>query len=114
MGRTKAQIKKIADNFIEQKLDEAACIEKMQSDGLSEKEIQDVIDAMTPEADIVEKPAFFGTTLHTVFKEIQLYIKDGTLADGQVIKMVSMEADRAERLNSQSNNTLIRYEAVKN
>lgn len=113
MGRTKAQIKKIAETFIEQKLDEAACIEKMQKDEFSEKEIQDVIDAMTPEADVKQKEKIVGKTLHTTYNEIQLYRKDGKLTDGQIIKTVSIEPDRAERLNSQSENSLIRYEEVK-
>lgn len=67
-------------------------------------------------APVVEQPqAKQPRKGHPVFEEVQLY-KDTerrTLEEGRVIKTVNMEADRAERLNLQSANTLIRYRPVK-
>lgn len=70
--------------------------------------------APAPVADQPEQPKH-PRKGHPVFEEVQLYRDSDSkrLEEGRVIKTVSMEADRAERLNYQSANTLIRYRPVK-
>lgn len=50
---------------------------------------------------------------HPRFEQVELYVSEGQLKEGTVIKIVNIEADRAERLNAQERNTKIRYRPVK-
>lgn len=67
--------------------------------------------AEQPKAKEVEQPK--AQSGHPRFEQVELYWSEGQLKEGTVIKVVSIEADRAERLNSQSRNTKIRYRPVK-
>lgn len=67
--------------------------------------------AEQPKAKKVEQPK--AQSGHPRFEQVELYLSEGQLKEGTVIKVVSIEADRAERLNSQSRNTKIRYRPVK-
>ena len=49
---------------------------------------------------------------HPEYEQVQLYRNGNKIEEGRVIKKVRIEKERAERMNSQSFNTLIRYRLV--
>lgn len=67
--------------------------------------------AEQPKMEKVEQPK--AHTGHPRFEQVELYVSEGQLKEGSVIKIVNIEADRAERLNAQERNTKIRYRPIK-
>jgi hypothetical protein len=120
MPKSKAQ----KDAAIEQlkTLDPQTRLEFLQQEKYSEKEIKEVLTAVAellgeePEAETqaptLERNKAKG---HPRFEKVQMYrtVQGGPITEGAVLKTVSMEQARADRLNSQINNTLIKYRPVK-
>lgn len=105
-------------------LDPQTRLEVLQDEKFSEKEIKEVLAAVAEalgEAPITGEP--IAPTLERnkpkssakpKYKQIQMYrnVPGGPVKDGETIKIVSLEPERAARLNGQSSNTLIKYVPV--
>lgn len=123
MPKSKAQKEAAIEQL--KTLDPQTRLEVLQDEKFSEKEIKEVLAAVaealgeTPEeveetiAPTLErnKPK---SSAKPKYKQVQMYrnVPGGPVKDGETIKIVSLEPDRAARLNSQSNNSLIKYVLV--
>lgn len=122
MPKSKAQKEAAIDQL--KTLDPQTRLEVLQDEKFSEKEIKEVLKAVAEalgEEPITDEP--IAPTLERnkpkssakpKYKQIQMYrnVPGGPVKDGETIKIVSLEPERAARLNSQSHNSLIKYVLV--
>ncbi len=119
MPKSKAQKEAAIEQL--KTLDPQTRLEVLQDEKFSEKEIKEVLVAVA-EA-LGEEPEIVAPTLERnkpkssakpKYKQVQMYrnVPGGPVKDGETIKIVSLEPDRAARLNSQSHNSLIKYVPV--
>ncbi len=120
MAKTKKEIKEAAKLSVELTPEEVT--EALSENGFTEEEIAEVM-AINGNASAEPEPKAAVATKAIAAKskagstpryyQIQMYRNNGKLEDGKVIKEVVIDAERAERLNSHSQNSMIRYELVK-
>jgi hypothetical protein len=122
MAKSKKEIKEAADMF--GTLTPAERSEELTILGFKEEDITAVeavlfVPAATipavpdaPKAPEAKKKVKAGNSEKSRYKEIQLTRFEGALRDSFTKKELSLEPERADRLNAHSHNSLIRYELI--
>ena len=110
--KKKAAVKKYGEAI---KADFPAAEAQMKTDGYSDDEIAEVIEAVNnpePDADAekpAEKPKKGKVSGTGIYEKTQVRFIDGEMKKGDVLRKVKITAEQAGILNSQSHNTKVHY-----
>jgi molybdopterin converting factor small subunit len=124
MPKSKAQKEAAIEQL--KTLDPQTRLEVLQEEKYSEKEIAEVLaavrEALGETEEEKEEPPIAPTLERNKpklgnkrrYQQIQMYrnVPGGPMKDGEIIKTVTLEPDRAERLNAQSHNSQIKYKLI--
>lgn len=94
-------------------LPEAELIEKLTEAGFDEGEILEVQELISPSASKAASKKVAPGGVNKLYNEIRLNKEGGKIYEGRTIRSnVKLDPERAERLNAQSHNSMIRYVPV--